>query len=117
MNTTRPTRDLLLLCLLSLTLPAHAAEPSAPSAATRPTTNPARGGRGNRPPLAPGEAAEIATLSAFPAWKPGAGDGNYSIGPDYANCPEMTPRDGVPVGKVESFTMNADESKFYPPTG
>ena len=29
----------------------------------------------------------------------------------------MTPREGVPVGKVESFTLNADESQFYPPTG
>jgi hypothetical protein len=53
----------------------------------------------------------------LPAWKAGADDGNYSIGPDYAPCKELTPRDGVPVGKVESFTLNAADSKFYPPTG
>src|SRR3954468_17261339 len=87
--------------------------------ATAPTTAPAAGARrGFRgPPITPAEAAEIAPLAELPAWKPGAGDGNYSIGPDYTPCPEMTPRDGVPVGKVETFTLNAADSKFYPPTG
>jgi enterochelin esterase-like enzyme len=35
----------------------------------------------------------------------------------YAPAPELTPKDGVPKGKVASFTMNAADSKFYPDTG
>ena len=93
----------------------QAAPPNAP--ATQPTTAPARGRRGRGAPITPQEQAQIAKMAAWPAWKPGAGDGDYRIGPDYSPCPEMTPKEGVPVGKVESFTMNAADSKFYPPTG
>jgi iron(III)-enterobactin esterase len=92
--------------------------------ATTPGTTPAtaaagapRGrGRGGAP-LTEADAAEIATLNEFPEWTPGAGDGNYFIGPDYAPAPEQTPREGVPRGRVESFTMTAAESAFYPDTG
>src|SRR4051812_323856 len=127
MKATLSACGVVLFCLLSLDLPCgaqQAAEPNKPGAAAQPAPGatppaeaPARGrGRGGAP-LTDAEKAEIATLSELPPRKPGAGDGNYSIGPDYAPCPEMTPREGVPVGKVESFTLNADESKFYPPTG
>jgi enterochelin esterase-like enzyme len=58
--------------------------------------------------------AEMAKLSALPVWKRGAGDGDYSIGPDYAPAPEQTKRAGVPEGKVVEFVMNSAESKFYP---
>src|SRR5262245_30792518 len=75
------------------------------------------GGRGNRQPLTEADAAEIAKVESYPAWSRGAGDGNYSIGPDYAPPPEMTVKDGVPKGRVETFILNADESKFYPNTG
>jgi enterochelin esterase-like enzyme len=78
---------------------------------------PGRGGGGNRAPLTPEDVAEIATLENFPAWKPGAGDGNFFIGPDYSLPPELTPKDGVPKGRVETFTVNAADSKFYPDTG
>jgi enterochelin esterase-like enzyme len=61
--------------------------------------------------------AEVATLADFPAWTPGAGDGNYFIGPNYTPAPEQTAKDGVPHGKVDSFIMNAADSKFYPDTG
>jgi enterochelin esterase-like enzyme len=77
-----------------------------------------RGGRGGGgAPLSDADKAEIAKVADFPAWKAGAGDGNYSIGPDYAPAPEQTPRDGVPKGRVESFTLNAADSKFFPDTG
>ena len=56
-------------------------------------------------------------LESFPAWTPGAGDGNYFIGPEYAPAPELTPKDGVPKGRVETFTLTAADSKFYPDTG
>jgi iron(III)-enterobactin esterase len=75
------------------------------------------GARGNRAPLTEADAAEIAKLETFPAWTRGAGDGNYFIGPDYAPAPEQTPKDGVPKGRIETFTMNAVDSKFYPDTG
>jgi iron(III)-enterobactin esterase len=68
-------------------------------------------------PATPEDLAEIAKLETFPAWKKGAGDGNYFIGPDYAPAAEITPKDGVPKGRVETFTMNAADSKFYPNTG
>ena len=63
---------------------------------------------------APEDIAEMTKLPALPAWFPGAGDGDYSIGPDYAPAPEQTKRAGVPEGKVVEFVMNSAESKFYP---
>ena len=132
MKATLSACSVVLLALFAVELPVDVQEVSAQEAAPRNTSDaaqpapgktpaadvPAAGrGRGRGAPLTDAEKAEIAQLAEMPAWKPGAGDGNFSIGPDYAPCPEMTPREGVPVGKVESFTLNADESKFYPPTG
>jgi enterochelin esterase family protein len=103
----------LVLAQTAPTPPAQTQPPTAPAGA------PAAAGpaRGNRPPLTDADAAEIAKLDTFPAWTPGAGDGNYFIGPEYAPAPELTPKDGVPKGRVETFTMNAADSKFYPDTG
>src|SRR3954468_18205931 len=83
--------------------------PAAPAVAAR--------GGGNRAPVTAEEAAEIAKANDFPVWTPGAGDGNYSIGPEYAPAPEQTPREDVPKGRVETFTLNAADSTFYPDTG
>jgi len=124
MKIAKMTRDTVFLCLLSgatLTFAQDAAPATnAPAgAAMTPATN-APGARrgGNRGgQMTPAEQAEVAKLAELPAWTPGAGDGNYSIGPDYAPAPEQTPRDGVPKGRVESFTLNAADSKFYPDTG
>lgn len=62
----------------------------------------------------PEDIAEMAKLPALPPYRSGAGDGDYSVGPDYAPAPEQTKRDGVPEGKVVEFVMNSAESKFYP---
>jgi enterochelin esterase family protein len=43
-----------------------------------------------------------------------AADGDFFVGPEYANAPELTPRDGVPKGVVKTFTMDSRDSKFYP---
>jgi enterochelin esterase-like enzyme len=43
-----------------------------------------------------------------------SGDGDYVIGPPYANAPELTPKDGVPKGTVYHFTMDSTDSKIYP---
>ncbi|HEY3857774.1 MAG TPA: alpha/beta hydrolase-fold protein [Verrucomicrobiae bacterium] len=47
------------------------------------------------------------------AWEMSA-DGDYNIGPDYTNAPELTPRDGVPKGTVHEFTMSSADSAIYP---
>jgi len=76
-----------------------------------------RGGRGAAAPLTDADKAEIAKLAEYPAWKPGVGVGNYSIGPEYAPAPEITPKEGVPKGKVQTFTLQAADSKFFPSPG
>jgi len=41
-------------------------------------------------------------------------DGNFLIGPTYVKAPELTENPDVPHGKVEQFTMDSADSKFYP---
>jgi enterochelin esterase-like enzyme len=41
-------------------------------------------------------------------------EGNFVIGPDYAAPPELTVKDGVPVGKVTQFTLDSKDSRYYP---
>ena len=43
-----------------------------------------------------------------------AGDGDFIIGPDYTNAPELTIKPGVPKGVLHEFTMNSEDSKIYP---
>src|SRR5262245_39521862 len=38
----------------------------------------------------------------------------FTIGPVYANAPELTVKDGVPRGTLHEFTMNSEDSKIYP---
>ncbi|MGD1085054.1 MAG: alpha/beta hydrolase-fold protein [Verrucomicrobiota bacterium] len=94
---------------------AEPASPTAPAAANTPPTGRGAGQRGgNRgAPITPEEQAEVAKLADLPALTPGAGDGDYSIGPMFAPAPEQTPRADVPKGKVVQFTMDSAESKFY----
>jgi enterochelin esterase-like enzyme len=108
------------------TPPASAPPGAAPATApaTGPATAPggragARGGRGGRggAPLTAEDQAIIAKGAQYPAWKAGSGNGNFSQGPEYANAPELTPKDGVPKGRVETFTLNTADSKIFPPTG
>jgi enterochelin esterase-like enzyme len=44
-------------------------------------------------------------------------DGNFLIGPSYVPAPELSVTAGVPQGKVEQFSMNSADSKFYPGIG
>jgi iron(III)-enterobactin esterase len=111
-----------LLSLVAVTSPLRGADaPAAPaatapaSAATPPAANPARGNRGA--PASPEELAEMAKLMELPVLTPGAGNGDYLIKPPYVAAPEQTPRANVPKGKIERFTLNAADSKFYPGTG
>ena len=43
-----------------------------------------------------------------------AGDGDFVLGPDYTNAPELTAREGVPKGAVYHFTMDSADSEIYP---
>jgi hypothetical protein len=41
-------------------------------------------------------------------------DGEETIGPDYADAPELTVKEGIPRGTVHEFTMDSKDSKIYP---
>lgn len=40
-------------------------------------------------------------------------DGDFTIGPPYADAPELTVKDGVPKGTIYQFTMKSEDSKTY----
>src|SRR5262245_3459224 len=40
-------------------------------------------------------------------------DGDFVIGPTYADAPELTVKDGVPRGVVTQFVMDSEDSKIY----
>jgi enterochelin esterase family protein len=42
------------------------------------------------------------------------GEGDFVIGPTYANAPELTVRAGVPAGTLTTFGMYSEDSKVYP---
>lgn len=76
----------------------------------------ARGGFRGGPPMTAEDQAAIAKLADLPTWKPGVGDGDYSMRPPYAPAPENAPRDNVPKGKVSTFHLSLADSKYYPPS-
>ncbi len=53
-------------------------------------------------------------FTKFAPYTSTSGEGDYIIGPPYANAPELTPRDGVPKGQIFHLTMNSVDSKIYP---
>ncbi len=116
MNIARLTCAAALLSVLSVFPSTGLGQTPPANGQSNQTTNaPRRGAR--RAPITPQEQAQIDKLAQLPAWKPGDGDGDFSIGPDYSPAPEQTPRPGVPEGKIVSFDLSAADSKFYPPTG
>lgn len=52
-------------------------------------------------------------LKQFAPYTAKSGDGDYTIGPEYANAPELTPRDNVAKGTVYHFVMDSHDSKIY----
>src|SRR5581483_4696961 len=87
------------LGLLLATQPLSAADapaatpPAAPGLtnAQAPAPGPRRGG-----PLTDADKAAIASLTNLPAWKPGAGDGDYTAVGPHQPAPENEHRDNVP---------------------
>ena len=107
----------VLFCLLFCGIAQISAQPAPNPNAGAPATNPARGGRGRGvpgPPATPADIAEMATLKDLPAYAGGLGDGNYSVGPQYAPALEATTRPDVPHGRIVQFTMDSSDSKIYP---
>jgi enterochelin esterase family protein len=41
-------------------------------------------------------------------------DGDFTIGPDYTNAPEMFVKEGVPHGALHEFTLESTNSRIYP---
>jgi enterochelin esterase-like enzyme len=104
--------------------PAPPANNPPPAATTPPVpANPApaaprRGGRGGGgPPMTDAEKADVAKLAELPSLTPQSGDGDYKVGPMYANDPALRPLADGPKGKVYEFEMTAADSKFYPGNG
>ena len=109
-----PLRVALAMGLLSA---AHAAAQSTPApAAPTPETQAAaprpRPTPPTRDPNTPGyvTAKELADGAVPPA----DADGNFIIGPTHNPAPEMTVQEGVPQGRICTFTMSSADSTIYP---
>ncbi len=119
----------IALCFVT-SIGSVSAQPAARPTVIRPPTNP------GTPALIPAgtnaEALARAALKKAPAASdaasnpteapPGANpppnvDGNFLIGPTYVKAPELTENPDVPHGKVEQFSMDSADSKFYPGIG
>jgi len=62
----------------------------------------------------PNDAASNPTEATPGANPPPNVDGNFLIGPAYVQAPELAVVAGVPEGKVQQFSMDSADSKFYP---
>jgi enterochelin esterase-like enzyme len=60
------------------------------------------------------DAANNPTEATPGANPPSNVDGNFLIGPTYVAAPELNVTSGVPEGKVQQFSMDSTNSKFYP---
>ena len=61
------------------------------------------------------DAAANPTTAAPGANPPFNVDGNFLIGPVYSNAPELTVNSNVPQGRIEQFSLDSTNSKFYNP--
>src|SRR6478736_1233513 len=66
-----------------------------------------------RDPMSPNHprATELADGTLPPA----GAEGNFIIGPTHAPAPETVAKDGVPRGKITSFTLSSKDSVIYNP--
>lgn len=65
-------------------------------------------------PASPNDAANNPTQAEPGANPPANVDGNFLVGPTYVPAPELNVRPGVPQGRVEQFSMQSTNSRFYP---
>jgi len=64
-----------------------------------------------------GDAVANPTSAEPGANPPSDVDGNFLVGPTYVRPPELNVTAGVPQGRVEQFSMDSADSKFYPGIG
>jgi enterochelin esterase-like enzyme len=108
MKESRLVRLLSIVFLFSMSagiIPAIAQTPAPAPRRVRPTPP-------TRDPHTPGYVAAKELPDGQNA--PADADGNFILGPTHNPAPEMTPREGVPQGKIINFTMESKDSKFYP---
>jgi enterochelin esterase-like enzyme len=120
MKSTSPFRSALIIGSLLASACGGVFAADAPTP-VRPATPPAEAKAPPRPqpptrsPDAPG-APKFTRLDGKPgAVPPVDAVGNFVIGPDYVPAPETKVVEGVPRGKVQQFTMNSKDSKFFNP--
>lgn len=61
-----------------------------------------------------GSAQTVPDPATLPMLTPGAGEGDYAVGPTYIDAPELTERADVLKGMVYRFTMDSTDSKLFP---
>jgi enterochelin esterase family protein len=127
MKLLRPIYLATASALLAATLFANAQTPATPATPAVPAAPPATPAARPPPPTRPadGEGAPKWTVVGAPAGStglraaeganaPADRNGDFLIGPDYVSAPEREVMAGVPQGKVQQFTMESKDSKFYP---
>jgi enterochelin esterase-like enzyme len=114
MNVVKMVCGAVQLCLV---LGANSVFSQNAAPATNAVSTTAPGGQKRANPMSEADKAEVATLADLPEWKPGDGDGDYFIGPNYPLPPEAMTNDSVPHGRIERFSMNLADSKFYTGAG
>jgi enterochelin esterase-like enzyme len=96
---------------------AHAAAQSTPApAAPTPETQAAAPRPRPTPPTRDPNTPGYVTAKELPdgAVPPADVDGNFIIGPTHNPAPEMTVQEGVPQGRICTFTMSSADSTIYP---
>lgn len=118
--------SLTLTSLLNVSLAAEASVAVPPPPAAASTAKPVRPPPPTRAADGPGAPAfkvagakpgETALRAPAGANPPVDAEGDWLIGPDYVPAPELEVVAGVPQGRVEQFTMDSRDSKFYPGIG
>jgi len=98
--------------LIGLTTAIHVGLAQAPAAPTPPAQPAARPQPPTRDPATPGY---VKAKDLPDGTIPGpTEDGNFIIGPTHTAAPEMAVKEGVPQGKITTFTMDSADSKIYP---
>jgi hypothetical protein len=95
--------------LMTVMFITHVAQAQTPSPPT-PATSPAK----PTPPTRPVDGPGAPPFTKVPSGNAPLAEGAFVIGPDYSPAPELTAKDGVPVGNVTQFTLESKDSKFYP---
>ena len=95
---------------VSVLAKSQSAEPPAPAVSAQPSARPTPPTRAFDAPGAP----TFTAVSDAGKNPPSDKEGNFIIGPEYIVPPEANVVEGVPQRRVEQFTMDSKDSRFYP---